>query len=49
MLTWYPAAQADWMDWGKWVGGQARSALGLPAQGPVILDGLVSLWQVAAD
>jgi protease-4 len=49
VATWYPAAQADWMDWGKWLGGQARSALGLPANGPVILDGLVSLWQVAAD
>jgi protease-4 len=26
--------------------GQARSALGLPAAGPITLDGLVSLWQV---
>ena len=47
--TWYPSAQPDWMDWGKWLGGQARAALGLPAGGPVLLDGLVSLWQVAAD
>ena len=26
--------------------GQARAALGLPAVGPIALDGLVSLWQV---
>ena len=28
------------------LGGSARAALGLPAEGPVVLDGLVSLWQV---
>jgi protease IV len=49
VLTWYPIAQPGWTEWGKWVGGQARTALGLPATGPVVLDGLVSLWQVAAD
>lgn len=32
---------------GRWVGGEARSALGLPPDGPIALDGLVSLWQVA--
>ena len=47
VLTWYPTDQPGWMNLGKWVGGQARSALGLPADGPVALDGLVSLWQVA--
>ncbi|RUT30306.1 signal peptide peptidase SppA [Arsenicitalea aurantiaca] len=26
--------------------GEARSILGLPARGPIMLDGLVSLWQV---
>jgi protease-4 len=49
VVTWHPVAQPGWMDWGKWLGGQARAALGLPADGPVVLDGLVSLWQVAAD
>jgi protease IV len=49
VLTWYPTAQPAWMDWGKYLGGQARSALGLPGEGPVLLDGLVSLWQVAQD
>jgi len=49
VVTWYPNRQPGFMDWGKWLGGQARSALGLPSEGPVMLDGLVSLWQVAAD
>jgi protease-4 len=47
VVTWYPNKQPGVMDWGKWLGGQARSALGLPGEGPVMLDGLVSLWQVA--
>jgi protease-4 len=47
VVTWYPTAQPAYADWGKWLGGQARAALGLPAEGPVVLDGLVSLWQVA--
>jgi protease-4 len=49
VVTWYPTAQPGWMDWGRYLGGQVRTALGLPAEGPVVLDGLVSLWQVAAD
>jgi len=49
VMTWYPNRQPGFMDWGKWLGGQARSALGLPSEGPVMLDGLVSLWQVAQD
>jgi protease-4 len=49
VVTWYPTAQPGWMDWGRYLGGQARTALGLPAEGPVLLDGLVSLWQVAQD
>jgi protease-4 len=31
---------------GRLVGSQARSALGLSASGPILLDGMVSLWQV---
>jgi len=49
VVTWYPAAQPGWMDWGKWAGGQARALLGLPGEGPVVLDGLISLWQVASN
>ena len=47
VATWYPQPQPPYAGWGKWLGGQARAALGLPAEGPVLLDGLVSLWQVA--
>jgi len=47
VVTWYPQAQPPYANWGKWLGGQARAAMGLPAEGPVLLDGLVSLWQVA--
>lgn len=46
VVTWYPTAQPSWTNIGRWVGGEARAALGLPAEGPVALDGLVSLWQV---
>lgn len=47
VVTWYPQPQPPYAGWGKWLGGQVRAALGLPAEGPVLLDGLVSLWQVA--
>ncbi len=46
VVTWYPLDKPDWTNLGKWLGGEARSALGLPAEGPIALDGLVSLWQV---
>jgi len=41
----YPLPEQDWFGLGRWLGGQARVALGLPARGPIALDGLVSLWQ----
>ena len=46
LATWWPNEQPGWMGVGKWLGGEARSALGLPTDGPIALDGLVSLWQV---
>lgn len=46
VVTWYPNAEPDWRNVARWAGGEARSALGLP-DGPIVLDGLVSLWQVA--
>jgi protease-4 len=48
LATWYPTAEPGWFGLGKWLGGEARAALGLPADGPIALDGLVSLWQVAS-
>ncbi len=47
VATWYPVEKPGWDNVGKWIGGEARAALGLPADGPIVLDGLVSLWQVA--
>jgi protease-4 len=44
--TWYPTDDKGFGGFGKWLGGEARAALGLPAEGPLALDGLVSLWQV---
>jgi len=44
----YPIERSDFSNIGKWLGGEARAAIGLPAEGPIALDGLVSLWQVAS-
>lgn len=41
-----PRGQYDWVS--DFVTGSARAALGLPEGGPVVLDGLISLWQVGA-
>jgi protease-4 len=46
VVTWYPNGGPGLPNIGKWLGGEARAALGLPADSPVLLDGLVSLWQV---
>ena len=46
VVTWYPTDRPDITNLAKWLGGEARAALGLPADGPIALDGLVSLWQV---
>ena len=46
--TRFPLPDKGWGGFGKWLGSNARSALGLGAVGPVALDGLVSLWQVGS-
>jgi protease-4 len=46
VITYYPLAEDDWFGLPRWLGGAARSALGLNPNGPIALDGLVSLWQV---
>jgi protease-4 len=43
--TWYPTDEPGLPGIAKWFAGEARSMLGLPAEGPIALDGLVSLWQ----
>lgn len=41
-----PQGELDWLT--GLIGGSARAALGVRGEGPVMLDGLVSLWQVDA-
>ena len=45
VVDYFPLPDNAWFSPGKWVGQAARSSLGLPAEGPIALDGLVSLWQ----
>ena len=42
----FPVGDKGWGNLGKWLGSEARAAVGLNPDGPVALDGLVSLWQV---
>jgi len=44
--TRYPLPDQGFNFIGKILGSEARSALGLNPTGPIVLDGLVSLWQV---
>lgn len=46
VVTYYPQEEEGWLGLPPWLGGLARSALGLDARGSITLDGLVSLWQV---
>lgn len=46
VVTHYPSEEEGWLGLPPWLGGLARSALGLDARGSIALDGLVSLWQV---
>ncbi|MET3899301.1 protease-4 [Devosia sp. UYZn731] len=48
VITAYPQPEQGFGWLANFANGQARSALGLPAAGPITLDGLVSLWQVGA-
>lgn len=41
----WPEPETGWGGVTRWLGQGARSALGLPAEGPIALDGLISLWQ----
>lgn len=48
IVTYYPRSDEGLPGLWKLLGGQMRSALGLPESGPIALDGLVSLWQVGS-
>jgi protease-4 len=45
VVTSFPLPDNSLFSPSKWLGQAARSMLGLPAEGPISLDGLVSLWQ----
>jgi protease-4 len=45
VVDYFPLPDTGWFAPGRWLGQAARSALGLPPEGPIALDGLVSLWQ----
>ena len=45
VVDYFPLPDNGWFAPGRWLGQAARSALGLPSEGPIALDGLVSLWQ----
>lgn len=48
VVTRYPTSGRGFGGLGQWLGSEARAAVGLPAEGPVALDGLVSLWQAGS-
>jgi protease-4 len=45
VVDYFPLPENNWFSPSRWLGEAARSGLGLPAEGPIALDGLVSLWQ----
>lgn len=45
VVNYYPPADDSLFNLPRWLGEAGRSALGLGTQGPIALDGLVSLWQ----
>ena len=47
VITRFPPPNQGWGGFGKFLGSEAKAALGLDPNGPIALDGLVSLWQVA--
>jgi protease-4 len=46
VVTRFPLPQGGFGGIGKWLGSEARAAVGLGGDNPLALDGLVSLWQV---
>ena len=45
VVTYFPLPSTDLFNLPSWLTGTAREVLGLERQGPIALDGLVSLWQ----
>jgi protease IV len=49
VVRYFPQADRGFGSFFSLLGGEMRSALGLPENGPIVLDGLVSLWHVEAQ
>jgi protease-4 len=45
VVDYFPLPDNNWFAPRRWLGEAGRAALGLPPEGPIALDGLVSLWQ----
>ena len=45
VVTYFPLPSTSLFNLPEWLSGTAREVLGLGRQGPIALDGLVSLWQ----
>ncbi len=45
VVDYFPLPDNNWLAPSRWLGEAGRAALGLPPEGPIALDGLVSLWQ----
>jgi len=45
VVDYFPLPDNSWFSPGRWLRQAAREGLGLPTEGPIALDGLVSLWQ----
>jgi protease IV len=45
VVTYFPLPSTSLFNLPEWLSGTAREVLGLGGQGPIALDGLVSLWQ----
>jgi len=45
VVDYFPLPDEGFFGLGRFLGQSARGALGLPADGPIALDGLVALWQ----
>jgi hypothetical protein len=49
VVTEFPLPLNDLERLSKYIGGQAFALVGLDAQNPIALDGLVSLWQASVS
>jgi len=49
VVDYFPLPETNWFNPARWLGQAARASFGLPLEGPIALDGLVSLWQATTS